>query len=504
MSCRRLVARPGMASLLVALTLAAFAAAGCSEDTTEPKAKPDTVAGTDEVSGGSDGTGSSDTAATTDDTGDTISTGTDAIAKTDDTAVTDTDSTDVPDGTDQPDGSDTPDGTGTDGDTAAETDTSIAPDVAKLKLPDCAKDNCANCATKCAVQEICVDGKTYKNDCEAICALQSFDWPATYDISPKKCPDCAACANVELKCDATAKKCVYGKTGDLKTLAKACTKNADCVGAAAVCATIKSGAQITVELPCDVECLELKPSAADPTKPVPPTNGACKSQCSSPAGGGCPMNLYQPVCAKQDGKTYANECALQNCDTQGCYAVGSSAKTDACVADAMSVECVGECFADAAAPNCSAECNPTCGILPTGKGQSFRNACLAAAKSATVGNCDGITATEADKCSAGESYKGTGCCAGVDYTSVNPICAMRQEDGGKPAVWLTFRNQSEYDCLTKGDNMWVQQYVGPCVCNCNQNGPEVCGADGLTYTNKCQAECYNPGGQFSTTPGACP
>lgn len=506
MRCRRFVARPSLASLLLAALLSTTAF-GCGEEVAP--AKTDTGGEEQDIQTGSDGSGGSDVGQSTD--GDTA-VGTDDTTPGSDTAVdpdagTDTDTTDLPDGSTDEDttpGSD--DAVGSD-DAGTGTDATVKPDVPQLKLPDCAKGSCTQCQTKCPLAEICVDGTTYKNDCEAICALKSYDWPANYQISPKKCPDCAACANVELKCDTAKKKCVYGKPGAQETLSKTCATNADCVGAKAVCATLEGGAQLTVELPCDVECLQLQPNPSDPTKTIAPTAGACKSACSQPPpnGGGCSNTKYQPVCAKQDGKTYAGECHMQNCDTSGCYPIGATTASAQCVADAMTVECVGECFEDAGGPQCDKACNPTCGILPTGKGQSFRNACLAGVKNAKVNNCDGISTTDADICSAEELYKAKGCCPDVDYTVVQPICAARQsEKDGELDKWVTFRSQAEFDCLTKGDNLWIFKYQGACICNCSLAGPEVCGADGITYANKCQAECFNPGGNFSVAQGPCP
>lgn len=408
---------------------------------------------------------------------------------------------------------------------AASADGSVEPDVIgtdsgppkpKLPLPECAGGVAANCASKCDINKICVAGVTYLNDCDAIAKLKAYDWPTGYEDKIKKgaCPECADCATIDIKCNLQngANVCVMCDNGKCAEGTVPCTKNADCAHAFDVCATLTSGAKVTVDMVCKTKCM--KDLAKDVG--VNPTVGACKSSCSQPepAGGGCSMGKYQPVCAKEDGKTYASTCAMKNCEKQGCYAVGSAAKSDLCEYGKLTKECDGECFAEASkvtaqAANCPKDCNAVCGILPTGKGQSFRNACLATNAGAKVGDCTGVSATPSDKCSAGELYNGKGCCPDVDYTNVTPICASHPADkAGDPDVWVTFRSKYEYDCLTAGDaGKWAPQYDGPCICNCSQQGPAVCGDDGLTYVNACQAKCYNPdkpGFTFSFKKGACP
>lgn len=492
---------------LGAVLALALGSAGCSED--NPPAKKDTA--TEEDTEEPDATGGD---ATTGQDGSKPgdSAGQDGTAG-DGSSGTDGDSTGLPDGA-----ADADDATGpSDATETADAGTDagggdVSPDSTpkpKLPLPDCAQGNCLNCLNpaKCPVQQICVDGTTFANDCEAICKLQAFEGldAVAKTLTPAACPSCAACATTVVKCNTQTKKCTKCENGTCKDGNTACTSSKDCGTAFDACATLKSGAKVTISLPCMASCMDVDPG-------VSVTGGACKSACSQPlanGGGACAMDLYQPVCAKEDGKSYSSTCALQNCDKSGCFALGSTAKSETCSAGAMTKECEGECFADAikvsdTAKNCPQECAAVCGITKLGKGQSFRNECLAQNAGAKVGDCTGIAATDKDLCSA-NYFKNKPCCSDVNYgaAEIKQVCASRQsETPGAKDTWVTFRNTAEYKCLTTGDNKWVQQYVGPCICECSDAAQPVCGADGLTYTNGCQAKCYN-GEDFDYKPGPC-
>lgn len=354
------------------------------------------------------------------------------------------------------------------------------PDVVKpksLPLPDCAGPNtlsdkvrCANCLDpkKCEPLGLGIcgpNGKTYINDCDAICDLQAFQGLATIgEFLPKPCPTCAACTAADKP--------------------------------EPWCVTLKSGAKVDVAMKCEAKCVDFK---ADGLGNPVATKGACKTQCSKPApdGGGCSFK-YAPVCAKEDGKTYSNACALQNCDLAGCYGGGGTTPTAGCVADKMTAECEGECYDATKTPDCPNECAPVCGIDKNDKGLTYRNLCIAEKSGAKSGDCDGVTT--AATCAATELYKGKGCCPDVPYEVVQPLCASRTVEG-KPDEWISFRNQSEFECL-KGSGAWTFQYGGPCICNCSNEEKLVCGGDLVTYTNSCQAVCYNGAG-FAWTKGPC-
>ena len=358
--------------------------------------------------------------------------------------------------------------------TTDQPDISAVPDGSKpklLPLPGCAKANCANCKSKCPAAPVCgPDTKTYYNDCEAICSLQLFDGLDPKLWAAQACPACGGCTINDVP------EAGFG-TDPL----------------AGWCVTLSNGAKMTVSMECEAKCLD------SVTKP---TLGACKSVCSQPkdnGGAGCNFTKYMPVCGG-DAKTYFSDCHLQACNLQGCFPVGENVKSAACTPGTMTTECQGECFDAAKTPDCDKACDPVCAITIAQKGQTYRNACIAAVDGAKVATCDGISTTKADICSA-TLYKSKGCCPDVDYSVLKQVCASLTTGSGAD-TWVTFRSQSEYQCLSAGTQGWNKQYNGPCICNCNNDDKPVCGDDGLTYANACQATCYN-GKQFNYKTGPC-
>lgn len=370
------------------------------------------------------------------------------------------------------------------------------PQKKQLPLPSCAF-TCGDCA-KCTDTVMCVDGKTYTNDCYAICDLQDFDWPSNHKLYQGKCPECPSCGAGD-------------KPGDKPLF----------------CAKTKAGPWIPVMLECELNCVEF-PDDADKCEggKCGVTGTTCKTdfECNKKyiqAGGcekqnacmqapaSCPVKKFLPVCA-DDGHSYQNTCAMDNCDLKGCYPLGEEAKSGGCKAGELKILCEGECYDSTKWKACASDqdCQPVCGIHKDGKGISYRNKCIANFEGASVGSCDGISATPSDKCAAqlyadANDGKGRGCCD-IDYTIVKPVCASRLGADNK-STWYTFRSNGEFDCLTAGASekgKWNFQYQGPCICQCPDVSKPVCGADGQTYQSACQATCYN-GANFTYKDGTC-
>ncbi len=464
--------------LAVGSMIGSFALAGCGTTTTTSDAENTT---------GEDGT-DGDTSVTDEDGRDGDGTG-DTIEHTDDIQTDGHTDADVP--ADVSDTVSNPDGSG-DADISGGGDADAKAEVTVLPICKEAKGSCKLC-TLCPAYPICTvkelgkpELQTYPNDCAAICALNAvngLDKDTNGQFWQGQCPACPLCSPDDLK-----------------------LKDPYCV-------TLKSGAKLTVEHKCEVGCVADAAFKADGVT-INATYGACKSSCTNPVssgGAGC-LTGGQPICAKEDNATYTNTCKMQNCDVTGCFPVGAAAKTSACAPGAMTKECDGACYDGAKTPQCTAECSPVCGIrhdvLPNGTtklhGISYRSSCIAAADKAKVGDCTNISATPSDPCAAGVLYQAKGCFADVEYSIINPVCGSKTE-AGKPEQFVTFQNQGEFDAFLKSDPAWLFQYVGPCICNCNNNAQPVCGADGFTYQNACQAECYNPPkGSFQYSNGPCP
>ncbi len=333
--------------------------------------------------------------------------------------------------------------------------------------PDCANGVFNGCGT-CPADPVCADGITWTSACAAISLAQAVTWTSG------ACPSCKAC-----------------------TAALASLQPAWAVQSA-------NGLKLDLADPCQAWCVpDLK---LDASGGAFLGKGAWKTECSGlPVNGVCPL-VDEPVCAEEDGQTYRSVCALQHCDLDECAYPGASNK-GGCTPGAMHVACAGECYNAAKAPGCGSACAPTCGAkilqLPDGVTQtvyrSFRNTCTANAAGWSAMDCSYLNGL-GGSCAA-SLYVNHGCCEGVDYGAIAPVCASSPV-AGKPDKFVTFRNQQELLCFAGSDPSWTFQYDGPCVCSCTNNSQFVCGGDGLTYLNACQAECFG-GPDMPNIPGRC-
>lgn len=333
-----------------------------------------------------------------------------------------------------------------DGDSDGEADVSDVATPEVLALPPCAQASCDACST-CALDPVCVNGKNYDKPCAAICDQQLTTWPGTAVVTPGACPACPACQGVVVTCDGG--KCQHCQAGGCETLGAACQNDGDCVGVTSVCAQLADGTKKTLKLPCEASCLALAGTA--------PTKGACKSPCAYQAG--CATELQQPVCSVTDGMTYLSLCHMQHCDVQGCNPEGTSGPSLQCNPGQMQLACEGACFADTETTGCPDVCAPVCSIV-AGKATTWRNLCIAQAKGGSVGSCAGLVQA-GQTCSAALFDTTHGCCPGVDYSNVTPVCAAQLLAGGSKQV--QFRNFDEYKCRTQDDTNWIFLAHAPCL-----------------------------------------
>ncbi|MEK6607510.1 MAG: Kazal-type serine protease inhibitor domain-containing protein [Myxococcota bacterium] len=322
------------------------------------------------------------------------------------------------------------------------------------------------------------DGETYSNACVAGCAGIALGCPG-------ECPCRIECGCGEIYAPVCgtdgqtyANPC-EAKCAGVESCPGECPKNPKCIekciGDAAGCDPVCGIDGVTYPSRCVSECMRVPIACENPCEAGCAVEGESEGECGCDVGA-CPCGdgdvECNPVCAL-DGATYAN------------------AEQAACVG--QTVLCYGEC------PCACGECSDEGPIVCTDLGP-YPNACEAA--------CDGIDSICVGDCSCGElggycepmcgfngvTYANTSQadCAGVGIScfgacpcGAEMFCANGVDDDGDG-----YTDCDDPDCGAACEG-----------CACSDVWSPVCGGNGVTYSNTCEADCADVG---VACPGECP
>ncbi len=295
-------------------------------------------------------------------------------------------------------------------------------------------------------------------------------------------------------------------------------------------------AALEIDWPSDAECLQHCAAVAVTTcqsdsSQIHAIFEACMDTCSS---GWC-NEIFDPVCGC-NGQTYSNACAAAEANASVEY-LGACEQPE-CSSNADCGD-TGYCFSQEGCDTpgtcrerpvfCTLEFQPVCGC----DGNTYGNACAAAAAGVNVvregacvvdGGCNSNTdCSDADYCFSEEGCDAPGTCQpkpAFCTREFRPVCGCDGRTYGNAceAAAAGVNVRQEGACLSEGECTSNSDCPGSEYClftrGCGGSGfcqsrPEfclavwdpVCGCDGRTYGNACEAAAA---GVSVLIPGSCP
>ena len=409
------------------------------------------------------------------------------------------------------------------------------------------------------------DGSTYGNDCEAAAAGVSVLSKGACVVPPTPpagCVDGAQCASTEY-CAKTGGDC--SAAGTCAPRPTACTAvfdpvcacdgktySNDCEAAMAGVSVVSKGACVLLPPPPPASCSESSQCAG--TEYCSKTIGDCSGQGFCSAVPDLCSQTYDPMCGC-DGKTYSNECeaaaARVNIASKGacvvtppppaaCSDSTQCAPTDYCSKTGGDCSAAGFCAVRPAA--CTAVYDPVCGC----DGKTYSNECDAsqagvpvAAKGACsvppplpVACADSAQCAATDYCSkSGGDCTAAGVCAArptACTTVYDPVCGCDRKTYPNAceasAAGVNVVSQGECyvpppppaacsDRTQCAATEYCSKAAGGCAAPgtcavrpslCAQLFDPVCGCDGKTYSNDCEAAASGVSVQYKGTCAAPP
>jgi hypothetical protein len=366
------------------------------------------------------------------------------------------------------------------------------------------------------------DGQTYANRCEANAAGVNVSHEGECGGPPRcstnfDCPLDSYCAKKAGDCDGIGSCEVRGLICPL-IFAPVCGCDGQTYSNACVAAS--SGVNVLHDGECGVICKDN--SACPEGSYCARSPGDCDGigDCQ-PRPGGCPEN-FDPVCGC-DGVTYGNDCEAASagvtvlhrgeCRPGGCVSNDDCDGFSVCVKDDGDCDGVGVC--ERRPDACIAIFDPVCGC----DGENYSNRCVAHAAGVSVrheGECRENACNRNGDCPGGSfCQKPDGDCDGIGVCertplgcpdNVDPVCGCDGQtysnrcDAQAAGISVVHEGECRVppcrenpDC---GGAQFCSKIEGDCdgtgICEdmpfgCPRDFNPVCGCDGLTYPNACNA-----------------